>query len=100
MLHAQGQIPSRAVRLPLLAASPGATSAALRALAPLTACAAPVRAAGGIAGQAGPAQRVGHSTSAALVTGRSAAPSAGPVTSPSTTPSAGLAAAVRGAAPG
>jgi hypothetical protein len=95
---------------------------ALRALAPLTACATParatpvratpVRAAGGIAGQAGPAQRVGHGTGAAPVTSLSAAPvtslsaarvtspSATPLTGPVTGPSAGLPAAVRWGAPG
>jgi len=36
-LHAHGRIPSPAVRLPLLAASPGATRAALRQVADLTA---------------------------------------------------------------
>jgi 4-hydroxy-tetrahydrodipicolinate synthase len=37
VLHAQGRIPSPAVRLPLLAASPGTTRAALRHAADVTA---------------------------------------------------------------
>jgi 4-hydroxy-tetrahydrodipicolinate synthase len=39
-LHAQGRIPSPAVRLPLLAASPDATAAALREVSRVTAAAA------------------------------------------------------------